>query len=88
MAENRNNDHPRGGPDPGLLKYVLFSGNSVVFNEYGTSSATSYGHANATHAASIAAGPPARSSPISTANARAGTTVIARSRRRSRRCRR
>ena len=46
---------PGGGPDPTVVKYALFGGNSVVFNEFDTDSASSYGHANAAGAASVAA---------------------------------
>ncbi len=46
---------PAGGTDPGLMKYALFGGNSVVFNEADTNSPTSYGHANAAGAEAVGA---------------------------------
>ena len=41
------------GPDPGLLKYVLFGSGTI--NDFGTASSTSYGHANAAGAESVGA---------------------------------
>jgi hypothetical protein len=43
-----------GGPDPDLMKYVIFNP-SISINEFGTPGSTSFGHSNATGAASVAA---------------------------------
>ncbi len=42
------------GPDPGLLKYVIFN-TSIAINEYDTASGTAYGHSNAVGAEAVAA---------------------------------
>ncbi|MDY6899543.1 MAG: S8 family serine peptidase [Cyanobacteriota bacterium] len=42
------------GPNPDLLKYVLF-GNSTTINEYDTNSSTTYGHSNAAGAEAVGA---------------------------------
>ena len=46
-----------GGPDPGLMKYVIFDGgpNPSSLNEYDTASGTLYGHANAGGAEAVGA---------------------------------
>ncbi|MBC6478361.1 MAG: S8 family serine peptidase [Hormoscilla sp. GM7CHS1pb] len=41
------------GPNPGLMKYVVFG--DVTINEYNTASPTSFGHANAAGASSVGA---------------------------------
>ena len=43
-----------GGPDPALMKYVIFS-TAITINEYGTPGSTSFGHSNADGASSVAA---------------------------------
>jgi hypothetical protein len=43
------------GPNPQLIKYVLFRGNNVTINEFDTQSSTLYGHANAAGAAAVGA---------------------------------
>ena len=45
-----------GGPDPGLMKYVIFdSSNTVMIREYDTASGTIVGHANAEGAEAVGA---------------------------------
>lgn len=44
------------GPDPGLVKWINFGSQNIAI-EYDTKSSTSYGHANASRAISVAAAP-------------------------------
>ncbi len=42
------------GPDPAIMKYVIFN-SPITFNEYDTAASTLYGHANAAGAQAVAA---------------------------------
>ena len=43
------------GPNPDLLKYILFEGGGVTINEFATNSSTTYGKANAAGAEAVGA---------------------------------